>query len=123
MQLNFGSRVEGNVYPRKNTSLFIVATSLHGVRALLGSGRVEADPLAKEHLGAVDIWVEAEELLVGQGGARRDGGASVAGLHLVHRVARQYRHRLQRETCNSIAAMNAPVRVRVQDSYIMKLRL
>lgn len=62
----------------------------------LGSGSVEADPLARERLVAVDVGVESKELFLGHAGALRHGEAGLVRLLLVHLVARQRRHVLRR---------------------------
>lgn len=58
-----------------------------------GCSSVEADPLADEDLGAVDVGVEAEELVLCQPRALRHGEARLVRLHPAHRVARQVRRR------------------------------
>ena len=58
---------------------------------------IKANPLADEDLLAVDVGVEAEELLQGQPGGLRHGEACLPLLHPVHLVADQRRHR--RDCC------------------------
>jgi len=54
---------------------------------------LKADPLADKYLLAVDVGVEAEELLLGQPRALAHGKARLARLHSVHIGACQLRHR------------------------------
>lgn len=66
---------------------------------LRNENSVKTNPLADEELPAVDVGVEAEELLQGQPGGLRHSEARLPLMHPVHLSAEQLRHRHRRRDC------------------------